>query len=72
MANKKAIELESIKNPLEKKILNLLNEKGECLYGEIIKELRISSSKGQEAIFSLLKQGLIIVDKSSSIKLNSD
>ncbi len=72
MANKKAIELERIKNPLEKNILNLLTEKGECLYGEIIKELRISSSKGQVAIFSLLEQGLIIVDKSSSIKLKAD
>jgi DNA-binding MarR family transcriptional regulator len=72
MADKKTIKQDDAGIALERDILKLLSEHGECMYGEIIKKLKISSSKGQTAIFSLLKQGLIHVDKSSLVKLNKD
>jgi DNA-binding MarR family transcriptional regulator len=71
MTEKETINLQDIQNPSEKDILMLLKKRGKCLYGEIIKELRISGTNGQEAIFSLIKKGLIKrIDKTSFIDLN--
>ncbi|MCW3806147.1 hypothetical protein [Plebeiibacterium marinum] len=54
----------------EEKVIELLASKGECLYGDIIKELNLSYSVGQEVIFSLITKGLIQhCDKSSKLEL---
>ncbi len=75
MGNKenKSIDIQSINDPSERDILLLLKAKGNCIYGDIIRELQISVTKGQSAIFSLIQKGLIKhVEKSSVIKLNVD
>lgn len=69
----KSVYLREIENPKEKEILKLLNVKGVCLYGDIIKQLAISATEGQRIIFSLLKRGLIRFQfRSSNIELNVD
>jgi len=71
MEQKKTVYLEEIKNPTEKEVLKLLNDRGKCLYGNIFKELAISSTEGQHIIFSLLSRGLIKYQyRSSNIELN--
>ena len=69
----KSVYLYEIENPKEKEILKLLKVKGECLYGDIIKQLTISATEGQRIIFSLLKRGLIrFQSRTSNIELNVD
>jgi DNA-binding MarR family transcriptional regulator len=71
MKQKAKIHIQEIDNSFEKDILMYLDKKGKCLYGEIIKELQISASRGQKAIYSLLNKGLIKhKEKSSFIELN--
>jgi hypothetical protein len=71
MGEMKTILLDEIKNPKEKEVLKLLNARGKCLYGNIFKELAISSTEGQHIIFSLLSRGLIKYQyRSSNIELN--
>ena len=71
MDEMKTILLDEIKNPKEKEVLKLLNARGKCLYGNIFKELAISSTEGQHIIFSLLSRGLIKYQyRSSNIELN--
>lgn len=71
MDNKKTIDIQNITNPFEKDILVLLNEKEQYLYGDIIKDLKLSATKGQVSILSLIKRGFIKqVDQSSYLKLN--
>ncbi len=54
----------------EKKVIELLEEKGNYLYGDIIKDLNLSYRKGQEVIFSLISKGLIEhCNKSSRLQL---
>ncbi len=54
----------------EEKVIELLEEKGKYLYGDIIKDLNLSYRKGQEAIFSLISRGLIEhCNKSSKLQL---
>jgi len=70
------LHIEQVKNPFEKDILLLLQKKKTCIYGEIMKELKISSAKGQKAIYSLLNKGFIRHKNRSSylelnVKLNS-
>ena len=67
----KKVHTSEIKNPTELRILKLLEDKGACLYGDIFKELSISSSEGQHIIFSLLSRDLIKYQyRSSMIELN--
>jgi hypothetical protein len=67
----KSVYIEEIRNPKEREILTLLNERGACLYGDIFKELSISPREGQQIIFSLLSRGLIAYQyRSSYIELN--
>ena len=71
--NKKTIDIQEINNQFEKDILELLNEKEKCVYGDIIKELKLSAQRGQQSISSLLNKGLVKhVDQSSYLKLNVD
>lgn len=73
MSTLKKINITSIDNQYEKDILSFLNKNGESVYGDIFKGLKISATKGQEAIFSLLKKGLIKhKERSSFIELNVD
>lgn len=73
MIEKKEVDINRVNNPYEKDILSFLDTNGKCIYGEIIKELRISATKGQEAIYSLISKGFIKhKDKSSYIELNVD
>ncbi|MFV0269154.1 MAG: hypothetical protein ACK5HT_18675 [Draconibacterium sp.] len=73
MNDKKEVDISRVNNPYEKDVLTFLSRNGKCIYGDIIKELRISASKGQEAIYSLLNKGFIKhQDKSSYIELNVD
>jgi hypothetical protein len=67
MAQKKTIDLSDIKNEKEREVLNLLHLRGKCLYGNIFKELSISSREGQHIIFSLLSRGLIKYRYGSSV-----
>jgi hypothetical protein len=67
----KTVYLAEIENPKEKEILELLNAKGSCLYGNMFKQLSISANEGQHLIFSLLSRGLIKFQyHSSTIELN--
>ncbi len=67
----KEFEIKKVNNPQEKDILLFLKENGKCIYGDIIKELKISGRRGQEAIYSLLNKGLVRhKDKTSYIELN--
>ncbi len=43
----------------EKHVLNLLEEKGKCLYGNIFKELNIAHTKGAEIMLSLTNKGYV-------------
>ena len=73
MNDKKEVDISRVNNPYEKDVLTFLSRNGKCIYGDIIKELKISASKGQEAIYSLLSKGFIKhQDKSSYIELNVD
>lgn len=72
MKGEKSILMSKIEDSLEEDIVLYLKKNGESQYGEIIKELQISASKGQVAIFSLLRKEIIQVDKSSVIKLNTE
>jgi len=63
--------LQEIQNPKEKEILKLVKAKGSCLYGDIFKQLSISTTEGQQIIFSLLSRGLIKYQyHSSNLELN--
>ena len=53
------ISLTELKNNHEKEILLLLQRKGKCLYGEILKELTLSVLEGQKIVFNLQQSGLI-------------
>ena len=67
----KTVYLRDIENPKEQEILKLLKTRGSCLYGDIFKQLSISSMEGQHIIFSLLSRGLIKYQyRSSNIELN--
>lgn len=67
----KEFEIKKVNNPQEKDILLFLKENGKCIYGDIIKDLKISGRRGQEAIYSLLNKGLVRhKDKTSYIELN--
>lgn len=71
LINRNKLELKSVDNPFEKEILLFLKRNGKCIYGDIIKELKISGRRGQESIYSLLKKGLIKhKNKTSYIELN--
>jgi len=71
MKTQKQINIQSLDNQYEKDILSFLNKNGESVYGDIFKELKISVTKGQEAIYSLLKKGWIRHKNSTSfIELN--
>ena len=71
MSNKETVDIKNITNQFEKDILKLLKEKEKYVYGDIIKDLKLSTTKGQESILSLIKRGLIKhVDKSSYLMLN--
>ncbi len=73
MANKKTIELQNVKNPFEKKIITFLDKNGKCIYGEIFRELKIPTAKGQEAMYSLISKGLVQhVDKTSFVELTAN
>lgn len=66
--NKK--ELKNLENTFEIKIVKFLSKKGKCIYGEIFRELKIPTTRGQEAIYSLLNKGFVKhIDKSSYIEL---
>ena len=43
----------------ELQVLLLLEKKGKCLYGNILKELKIAYTKGAEIILSLTNKGYI-------------
>ncbi|WP_167618929.1 hypothetical protein [Maribellus sediminis] len=65
------VSIQNINNPFEKDILLFLQQNGKCVYGDIFKALKISGRRGQEAVFSLLKKGLVKhMEKSSYIELN--
>lgn len=71
--SRKTINIQEIDNEFEKDILKLLNEKEKCVYGDIIKELKLSAQKGQESIYSLINKGFVKhIDQSSYLKLNVD
>lgn len=71
--SRKTIDIQEISNQFEQDILRLLEEKEKYVYGDIIKDLKLSARKGQELIYSLINKGLVKrVDQSSYLKLNVD
>ncbi|WP_319499431.1 hypothetical protein [uncultured Draconibacterium sp.] len=71
--SRETIDIQKISNQFEKDILKLLEEKEKCVYGDIIKDLKLSARKGQELIYSLINKGFVKrVDQSSYLKLNVD
>jgi len=72
MSENKMIDLNNVTQD-EREILLLLERTGKCLYGNIFKELNISSTKGAELILSLASKGYIINEgKTSFYQLNGD
>ena len=66
------IELKNV-NKQEREILMLLKRTGKCMYGNIFKELNISSTKGAELILSLSSKGYIKnAGKTSFYELNGE
>ena len=71
--SKETIDIQEISNQFEKDILKLLEEKEKCVYGDIIKDLKLSARRGQKLIYSLISKGFVKrVDQSSYLKLNVD
>nr|WP_321486692.1 hypothetical protein [uncultured Draconibacterium sp.] len=71
--SKETIDIQEISNQFEKDILKLLEEKEKCVYGDIIKDLKLSDRRGQKLIYSLINKGFVKrVDQSSYLKLNVD
>jgi predicted transcriptional regulator len=71
LKQRKKIDIKKVTNPDEKKILLFLHHRGKCIYGEIMKELQISSTRGQEAIYSLMTKGMVRhKDRTSYLELN--
>ncbi|WP_319226549.1 hypothetical protein [Draconibacterium orientale] len=69
--SRKTIDIQEISNQFEKDILILLEEKEKYVYGDIIKDLKLSARKGQVLISSLISKGLVKrVDQTSYLKLN--
>lgn len=69
----KTLYLEEINNPDKKKVLIYLQEHGKAVYEDIIKELNMSATKGQEIILSLVSHDMIKhIDKTSYLELNVD
>ncbi len=58
MSDKKKIDI-SYLSPEEQGVLNLLEEKGKCLYGNIFRELSLSQIRGAEIVLSLVTKGYI-------------
>ena len=71
--SRRTIDIQEISNQFEQDILKLLDEKEKYVYGDIIKDLKLSVRKGQILIHSLINKGLVKrVDQSSYLKLNVD
>nr|WP_319569480.1 hypothetical protein [uncultured Draconibacterium sp.] len=71
--SKETIDIQEISNQFEKDILKLLEEKEKYVYGDIIKDLKLSARRGQKLIYSLINKGFVKrVDQSSYLKLNVD
>nr|WP_321355452.1 hypothetical protein [uncultured Draconibacterium sp.] len=71
--SRRTIDIQEISNQFEQDILKLLDEKEKYVYGDIIKDLKLSARKGQILIHSLINKGLVKrVDQSSYLKLNVD
>ncbi len=58
MGKKKLLKLSSISEE-EREVLKLLNEQGQCLYGNIFKQLLMPPTKGSDIILSLTSKGYI-------------
>ncbi|WP_430809661.1 MULTISPECIES: hypothetical protein [unclassified Carboxylicivirga] len=70
MKEERSIRLETLNNDKEKEILLLMKSKGTCVYGEIIRQTRLSYSKGKELIYSLLNKGYLrYVGRSTKLEL---
>ncbi|MCU4156115.1 hypothetical protein J1N10_09000 [Carboxylicivirga sp. A043] len=73
MKEVKSIKLTSLNNEIEKEILLLLKEEGQCIYGEIIKQSNLSYNKGKETIYSLINKGYIrYAGRSTKLELAID
>lgn len=70
MKEVKSIKLTSLSNEKEKEILLLLQQQGQCIYGEIIRQTNLSYSKGKEVIYSLVSKGYVrYVGRTTKIEL---
>jgi hypothetical protein len=70
MDENKNNNIRKVENTFEKQIVTFLNKKGKCIYGQIFRELKIPTTRGQEAIYSLINKGVVKhIDKSSYIEL---
>lgn len=70
MDENKNINFRKLENTFEKKIVTFLNKKGKCIYGEIFRELKIPTTRGQEAIYSLINKGVVKhIERSSYLEL---
>ncbi len=73
MEEERKLNIQTLKNPAEKEIIMLLQNHEEYLYGNIIKELNLSHTKGQEHIYSLVSKGLIkYIGRTSKLELAVD
>ncbi len=62
-----------IKDKTEKRIIQFLDENGPSFLGEVVKELKLSYSRGLEYINQLLSKGVIKhSDPPLQYELNSD
>nr|WP_319400332.1 hypothetical protein [uncultured Carboxylicivirga sp.] len=70
MSETKRLKLSSIPEN-EREVLEFLQKKGTCRYGNIFKELRIPPAKGSDIILSLTHKGYIKhVNETSQYQLN--
>ena len=55
----------------ELRIINYISEKRQCMYGDVIKNLKLSYIKGQQSIGSLVSRGFLrFVGTTSCLELD--
>jgi len=73
MDKNKQLDLNELKEPIEREVILYINKNGLCAYGEIIRNLKLSYSKGQEVIGLLASKGYIkFIGRTSNLELGAN
>lgn len=70
MSTKTLLKLNELKDPIEREVILYINKNEQCAYGEIIRNLKLSYTKGQEVIGLLVSKGYIkFIGRTSNLEL---